>query len=139
MRSHGLAGLAARARAHGEDLPNSHWDGLFPLPDDYGMETRVTPVTGLNGRDGNGSLIQPLYKVALFNRPDGAPVAFYQYQQSEQLGTLDAERRQQRIDAGAVPLDSMEREARAAGSRHVRGTAGRCAEPPTMPGRRWLP
>jgi type VI secretion system protein ImpA len=116
VRSHGMAGLAAGAKLmHG--LAEQYWDGLFPLPDDYGMETRVAPVTGLNGRDGNGSLIQPLYKIWLFNRPDGTPVAFYQYQQSEQLGTLDAERRQQRIDAGGVPLEILEREARAAGPR----------------------
>jgi type VI secretion system protein ImpA len=114
VRGHGLAGLAAGAQLMA-GLAERYWDGLFPLPDDYGMETRVAPVTGLNGRDGNGSLIQPLYKLALFNRPDGAPVAYYQYRQSEQLGTLDAERRQQRVDAGAVPLDIMEREARAAG------------------------
>ncbi len=81
VRSHGLAGLAAGAQLMA-GLAEQYWDGLFPLPDDYGMETRVAPVTGLNGRDGNGSLIQPLHKMALFNRPDGAPVAFYQYQQS---------------------------------------------------------
>ena len=74
VRSHGLAGLAAGARLM-QGLAEQYWDGLFPLPDDYGMETRVAPVTGLNGRDGNGSLIQPLYKLVLFNRTDGAPVA----------------------------------------------------------------
>ena len=137
MRSDGLAGLAAGARLMA-GLAERYWDGLFPLPDDYGMETRVTPVTGLNGRDGNGSLIQPLYKVALFDRTDGTPVALYQYQQSEQLGALDAERRQQRIDKGAVPLDSMERDARAAGSRASRRCL-RMRRPPAMPGRRWLP
>jgi type VI secretion system protein ImpA len=116
IRSHGLVGLGAAAQLMA-GLAEQYWDALFPLPDDYGMETRVSPVTGLNGRDGNGSLIQPLYKLVLFNRPDGAPVAYYQYQQSEQLGTLDAERRQQRIDAGAIPFDVLEREARAAGAR----------------------
>jgi type VI secretion system protein ImpA len=114
VRSHGLAGLYAGAKLMA-GLAEQYWDGLFPLPDDYGMETRVSPVTGLNGRDGTGSLTQPLYMIPLFNRPDGSPVAFYQYQQSEQLGTLDAERRQQRIDAGAIPLETLEREARAAG------------------------
>ncbi len=116
VRSHGLAGLAACAKLMA-GLAEQYWDGLFPLPDDYGMETRVSPVTGLNGRDGNGSLIQPLYKLFLFNRPDGTPIFYYQYQQSEQLGTLDAERRQQRIDAGAIPFDVLEREARAVGTR----------------------
>ena len=116
LRGHGLAGLAAGAKLMA-GLAEQYWDGLFPLPDDYGMETRVAPVTGLNGRDGNGSLIQPLYKLTLFNQMDGTPVAYYQYQQSEQLNTVDAERRQQRIDAGAVPFDVIEREARAAGAR----------------------
>ena len=49
MRSHGLAGLAAGAQLMA-GLAERYWDGLFPLPDDYGMETRVAPVTGLNGR-----------------------------------------------------------------------------------------
>ena len=116
VRSHGLAGLSAGAQLIA-GLAERYWDGVFPLPDDYGMETRVAPVTGLNGRDGNGSLIQPLYKLVLFNRTDGTPIAFYQYQQSEQLGTLEAERRQQRIEAGAIPLDELDRDARAAGQR----------------------
>jgi type VI secretion system protein ImpA len=115
VRSHGLAGLCAGAQLMA-GLAEQYWDGLFPLPDDYGMETRVAPVTGLNGRDGNGSLIQPLYLIPLFNRADGSVVAFYQYQQSEQLETLDAERKQQRIASGAVPLETLQREARAAGT-----------------------
>jgi type VI secretion system protein ImpA len=80
------------------------------------METRVAPITGLNGRDGPGSLIQPLYKLVLFARPDGTPVALYQWQQSEQLSTLDAARREQRLAAGAVPFDTLDKEARAAGT-----------------------
>lgn len=115
VRSHGLVGLYAGSKLMA-GLAEQYWDGLFPLPDDYGMETRVSPVTGLNGRDGNGSLTQPLYMTVLFNRPDGSPVAFYQYQQSEQLAALDAERKQQRIDAGAIPMETLEREARAAGA-----------------------
>src|SRR5579859_4432728 len=97
VRSHGLVGLYAGSKLMA-GLAEQYWDGLFPLPDDYGMETRVSPVTGLNGRDG-----------------DGSPVAFYQYQQSEQLAALDGERKQQRIDAGAIPMETLEREARAAG------------------------
>jgi type VI secretion system protein ImpA len=116
VRSHGLSGLAAGAKLI-TGLAENYWDGVFPLPDDYGVETRVAPITGLNGRDGNGSLMQPLYKVTLFPRPDGTPVAFYQYQGSEQLASLDTERRQQRIEGGAIPLEDMEKEARAQGNR----------------------
>ena len=67
VRSHGLAGLTFGARLMA-GLAERYWDGLFPLPDDYGIETRVAPVTGLNGRDGNGSLIQPLYMTVLFEK-----------------------------------------------------------------------
>ena len=111
VRSHGLAGLTAGARLIA-GLAGQYWDDVFPLPDDYGVETRVAPVTGLNGREGNGSLIQPLHKLPLFMRADGTPVALYQYDNSAQLPTLDAERRQARIDAGAIPFDDLEKEAR---------------------------
>jgi type VI secretion system protein ImpA len=102
LRSDGLAGLAAGAQLMA-GLAERYWDGLFPLPDDYGMETRVAPVTGLNGRDGNGSLIQPLYKLTLFHRSDGTPVAYYQFKQSEPLDTLDAK---QRIEFAALLSDA---------------------------------
>ena len=114
VRSHGLAGLAAGAQVIG-GLAERYWDGLFPLPDEDGMETRVSPVTGLNGRDGNGSLMQPLYKLVLFRRPDGAPVAVYQYQQIEKLNTSAA---------GRTAFETLEKE-RAPRQRCVRGTVRR--------------
>jgi type VI secretion system protein ImpA len=113
VRSHGLAGLYAGASLI-KGLVDQYWDGVFPLPDDYGVETRVAPVTGLNGRDGGGSLIQPLYKLRFFDRPDGTPVTFFMYQSSEQLPALPQERRDARIKAGAIPFEDMEKEARAA-------------------------
>jgi type VI secretion system protein ImpA len=109
VRSHGLAGLAAGAQVMG-GLAERYWDGLFPLPDEDGMETRVSPVTGLNGRDGNGSLMQPLYKVVLFTRrQDDTPVAFYQFQQAEKLSTTAADRR--------AAFDALDKDAHAADSR----------------------
>ncbi|HXT81680.1 MAG TPA: type VI secretion system protein TssA [Acetobacteraceae bacterium] len=112
VRSHGLAGLTAGASLI-RGLAEQYWDDVFPLPDDYGVETRVGPITGLNGREGGGSLMQPLYKLPLFNRPDGTPVALYQYNASEQLTSLDAERKKARIEAGAIPYEDLEKELRA--------------------------
>jgi type VI secretion system protein ImpA len=116
VRSHGLGGLAAGSRLIA-GLAERYWDAVFPLPDDYGMETRVAPVTGLNGRDGNGSLMAALNRVTLFTRPDGSPVQFYQYQASARLGGLDAARRQARIAAGTIPFEDLEKEARTVGAR----------------------
>jgi type VI secretion system protein ImpA len=114
VRSHGLSGLAACSRLIA-GLAQEYWDGVFPLPDDYGMETRVAPITGLNGQGGGGSLMAPLHKLSFFNRADGSPVAFYQYRASARLGSLDAAARQQRIEAGTMPFDEVEKEARTIG------------------------
>jgi type VI secretion system protein ImpA len=115
VRSHGLVGLYAGASLI-KGLSEQYWDAIFPLPDDYGVETRVAPITGLNGRDGGGSLIQPLYKINFFERPDGTPVTFFTYQSSEQLPSLPPERRDARIAAGAIPWDDMENDARTRGA-----------------------
>ncbi len=115
LRLSGLRGLASGARLIA-GLAERYWEGLFPMPDDDGMETRLSAVTGLNGRGGPGSLIQPLYRLPLFPGADGRAVNLFQFQQSEQLPALDAARRQQRIERGTVPLEELERAARAAGA-----------------------
>ena len=113
LRSHGMAGLAAGCQLI-TGLIEQYWDGLYPLPDDYGMETRVAPIAALNGRS---SLITPLSRLVLFRRADGSDVEYYQYQASAALPSLDAARRQQRIEAGVTPFDEMERDARTVGLR----------------------
>ncbi len=113
VRGNGLLGLAAGARTI-SGLAEKYWDTVFPLPsEEYGLEDRIAPVQGLNGQDGGGSLMQPLNKIVLFDRPDGSPVAYYNYTQSEQLTKLDKARLEARVKAGAVPYADMEKEARA--------------------------
>jgi type VI secretion system protein ImpA len=61
----------------------------------------------------------PLRKLLLFQRPDGTPVQFWQYEQSSELAKIvDPERRQQRIDSGVLPFETVEVEARAASTVH---------------------
>ncbi|MEA2744110.1 MAG: type secretion system protein ImpA [Acetobacteraceae bacterium] len=114
VRSDGLAGLAAGSRLIA-GLADRYWDDIYPLPDDYGIETRTAPIMGLNGRDGGGSLMAPLFRMVLFNRADGTPVALHQYQASARLATMETAARQQRILAGAVPFDDIEKDARTVG------------------------
>ena len=113
IRGFGLLGLAAGARTI-SGLAEKYWDTVFPLPsEEYGLEDRIAPVQGLNGQDGGGSLMQPLNKIPLFDRPDGSPIAYYQYQSSEQMTTLDKVRLEARIKAGGIPFNDMEKEAKA--------------------------
>jgi type VI secretion system protein ImpA len=118
LRCDGLAGFTAGVRLM-NGLVEAFWDDLFPLPDEDGIATRVAPVGGLNGQSGEGTLSQPLRRLPLFARPDGAPMQFWQFEQSSELAAIvDPERRQQRIDAGVVPFEAAETEARAVGAAH---------------------
>ena len=114
VRNDGLAGLTAGSRLIA-GLTDRYWDDIYPTPDDYGLETRVAPITGLNGRSGGGSLIAPLFRLNLFHRADGTPVALHQYQASARLATLDSASRQQRIQAGTAPFEDIEKDARTVG------------------------
>jgi type VI secretion system protein ImpA len=114
VRSHGLQGLGFGADVIG-GLVEKFWDQLYPMPDEDGMETRVAPVTGLNGEGGDGTLSQPLLKLPLFNDANGVPVLLFQYNQSAELETIsDAKRLESRLKAGVVPYDQMQAAARAA-------------------------
>jgi type VI secretion system protein ImpA len=115
LRSDGLVGLAAGSRLM-TGLAENYWDELYPMPDEDGLETRIAPVAGLNGSGAEGTLLQPLRKLPLCMRPGGEPLFFWQYEQSvEVAGIGDAVRRQQRLDAGVLPFETVETEARLAG------------------------
>lgn len=112
VRMNGLLGLAAGARTLA-GLAEKYWDTVYPLPDpEYGLEDRIRPVTALNGADGNGSLMQPLYKTVLFDGPTGDPVAFYQYRGSEQTTTLAKPQLEAALKRGEIPFADMEKMAR---------------------------
>jgi type VI secretion system protein ImpA len=116
VRGEGIAGLAVGA-ALMRDLVTGFWhQGLYPVEDEDGVATRVAPVTGLNGEGGDGTLIQPLRKQIFCNKPDGTPIAFWEFQASLTLqGEGDANKRAARLKAGAIPFDDMEGFARATG------------------------
>jgi type VI secretion system protein ImpA len=119
LRSDGLDGLAAGARLLA-GLAGQFWDdGLYPVPDEDGIPTRVAPITGLNGEGADGTLIQPLRKLTLFARPDGAPLYYYQYEDAVTVaGIAETARRQARLASGSLAFDEVESWARAAGQAH---------------------
>ncbi|MEA2808457.1 MAG: type secretion system protein ImpA, partial [Rhodospirillaceae bacterium] len=114
VRIAGLRGLMAGASVIG-GLVERFWDGVFPMPDEHGMETRLAAVAGLSGQGADGTLMQPLRKSVVFRRPDGSPLSLWQYQAALELsGISDPARRAQRIEAGVVPFEDVEKEARLA-------------------------
>ncbi len=120
VRIEGLRGLTGGAQLIG-GLADAFWDeNLYPVPDEDGIATRVAPVAGLNGLGGDGTLMQPLRKLPLWARMDGSNFAFWQYEQSAELATIgDPARLEARLQAGAVPFEQMESEARTAGAERL--------------------
>jgi type VI secretion system protein ImpA len=124
VRTNGLTGLAAGAALLG-GLVEKYWtQGLFPPLDDDGLEGRVAPIAGLNGEGGNGTLLQPLRKLILFERNDGSPLSFWQFERSEEVSTLgEAARTNQRITASVPAFAELEGEAQTAGRAQLKTVA----------------
>ncbi|WP_144299535.1 type VI secretion system protein TssA [Elioraea rosea] len=127
LRSQGFAGLAAGFQLMG-GLVERFWEGLYPLPDEDGMLTKVAPVTGLNGEGGDGALTQPIRKVPLFRMGDGSPLALWQIEQADALESLDEERREARVAAGALTADAVAKAAAAVPAAHWLGLASALRE-----------
>jgi type VI secretion system protein ImpA len=128
LRYDGLVGIAAGLRVLA-GLAENFWDDFFPQPDEEGLAGRLAPIAGLNGVGGEGALMQPLRRIILYSRPDGAPFEFSDYLRSTEVAAIgDAERRQQRFDSGVVPFATVENEARAAGGAHFAQLRERAAE-----------
>ena len=119
VREAGLAGLTAGATTITR-LAEAFWDtGLFPVPDEDGIATRVAPISGLNGGSSDGTLAQAIRKQVLFVRPDKSDLTFWQYFQAEEVeGIGDSARKKARLDSGVPPYAIVERDAKAAGSEH---------------------
>ena len=90
VRMQGLAGLRDGFLII-QKLVNEHWDGLFPEPDEDGIETRVAPLTGLNGDGGEGTLLAPLRNVAITEEGDQGEFTYWQYLQARDAERIEDE------------------------------------------------
>jgi type VI secretion system protein ImpA len=82
------------------ELVERYWDGLYPTPDEDGVQTRLAPLTSLNGEEGEGTLITPIAQVPLTDPMSGDGVyAAYHYQQAQNAQQAkDKEPRERRDD-----------------------------------------
>lgn len=84
LRRYGFQGLRDSMQLI-EGLLNQYWDNIYPMPDEDGVETRVSPLAGLNGRPNDGVLIAPIRRIPLTEGYTPGPFAYYQYQQAVDL------------------------------------------------------
>ncbi|BFM12103.1 type VI secretion system protein TssA [Simiduia litorea] len=107
IRLHGLAGLRD-GLALIKCLVTEHWEGLYPQPDEDGMETKVAPLTGLNGDGGDGTLLAPLRNMPITLEDAGGLFSFWQYQQARDADRIvDEDEKSDRIDVMGYSLKNI--------------------------------
>lgn len=91
IRRHGFQGLR-EAFLLIEGLIENFWDHLYPSPDEEdGIETRISPLSGLNGTANEGVLIAPIRRVPFTEGYTPGPFAYWQYQQAVELERITNE------------------------------------------------
>jgi type VI secretion system protein ImpA len=93
-----------------EGLVEHFWDGLFPQPDEYGLETRVGSLKGLNGEGGSeGALLQPIRNCIITNSSQHRPFSYWEYQSAaDTQRMLDEKAREKEVARKGYSLQNIE-------------------------------
>lgn len=108
IRLNGFQGLADGLELI-EQLIQHCWEGIYPLPDEDGLETTVNALSGLNGISGEGSLIAPMRNAPITPTGDMGEFSFWHYQQARDTDKIaDADKKETKIASLGFSLNSIE-------------------------------
>ncbi|MFV8783883.1 type VI secretion system protein TssA [Microbulbifer sp. SA54] len=108
IRLHGVAGLRDGFSLI-ERLITDHWDGLYPEPDEDGIETKVAPLAGLNGDGADGTLLMPIRNAEITPEGDYGGFSYFQYQQARDAEKIaDEDARAARIETLGYGMPDVE-------------------------------
>ena len=109
IRIHGFAGLRDGIVLM-RQLVDHHWDNLYPEPDEDGLESKVSPLTGLNGDGGEGALLAPMRNAALTTEGDFGEINFWQYQKARDNDKIaDEDEQASRVSTLGFSLADIEK------------------------------
>lgn len=109
IRRYGFQGLRDGFKLI-KGLIELYWDGLYPLPDEDGLETRVASLTGLNGEGAEGVLITPIRNVYITEGSDPGPFNYWKYQQVLEVEkVIDDEAKREKASKLGFSNDDVER------------------------------
>jgi len=73
-------------------LIHQYWDDdLYPVPDEDGMETRIAPISGLNGEGTEGVLLTPIRSTQITENVPPGPFTYWQYKQALDIKRIQDE------------------------------------------------
>jgi len=108
VRYHGFKGLSEGFELI-DGLITNFWENIYPEPDEDGIETKVAPLTGLNGEGGDGTLLAPLRSIPFTEDTAAGEYSYWQYQQARDISRIsDDGERQQRIDATGISQEKID-------------------------------
>jgi type VI secretion system protein ImpA len=108
IRLHGFSGLRDGFLLI-EHLVTNFWDGLYPVPDEDGIETTVAPLTGLNGDGGDGTLMMPIRSAPVTPEGDYGDFSFFQHQQARDADRIaDEDAKAARIETLGYSLEDVD-------------------------------
>ena len=94
MRKSGFQGLKDGFSLIRQLIENFWEQGLYPVEDEDGIETRVAPIAGLNGEGADGVLLSPIRNSFITEDASYEPYSLWQYQQAIDISRLSDERKQ---------------------------------------------
>lgn len=91
-------------------LIKDFWDGIYPLPDEDGVENTVFGIKGLNGESREGVLIPPIRNILLTAGQGDQDFSLWQYKQALDTKKIsDGPARQQRTESAGFSFEDIEK------------------------------
>lgn len=107
VRREGFAGLRDGLKVL-SGIAGQYWESCFPeLDEEDGIEGKVAPVSGLSGSGATGTLIQPV-RLTPITRGSLESFSLWSYEQAGEFEKItDPDRREQRLQNGAVTMEQF--------------------------------
>jgi type VI secretion system protein ImpA len=92
-------------------LIENYWEqGLYPVEDEDGVETRVAPIAGLNGEGADGVLLSPIRNSFITEDAAYEPYSLWQYQQAIDVSRMSDEQKQSdQIERIGFSMDNIDK------------------------------
>lgn len=91
-------------------LIEQYWDqGLYPLQDEDGVETRVAAISGLNGEGREGVLLAPIRSTLITDDVQPGPFSLWQYKQAVNIKRVsDTKARAEQASKAGFSMEDIE-------------------------------